>query len=142
MGVDWSHPFWSRVHPEALSGCWLWHGAMRPNGYGGYRSRYHAHRVAWELTNGEAPKDMDVCHSCDTRACVNPDHLFLGTRQQNLEDMARKGRHPFVKLTPEKVRIVRQMIEQSVPAAHIAEEMRISRSSVWLIARRKVWAHV
>lgn len=85
-------------------GCWLWQGAT--DGRRGYGSVRHegrtrrAHKVAWELANQKAvPNGMDVCHSCDTPACINPSHLFLGTRQQNMEDCSRKGRISHKRIT-------------------------------------------
>jgi len=81
--------------PVPESGCWLWTGAIDSHGYGKLKRRRKiitAHREAWRLHKGEIPNGMFVCHKCDTRACANPDHLFLGTHQDNMDDMKRKGR--------------------------------------------------
>lgn len=87
--------FEAALHPEPNTGCYLWALSLTHNGYG----RIHwkgktrrAHRVAWEFVNGEAPADLQVCHKCDTPACCNPDHLFLGTALDNQHDMIAKGR--------------------------------------------------
>jgi hypothetical protein len=85
--------FWSRT--ERSSGCWRWTGARSKDGYGqigiGNKILY-THRVAWELTHGSIPQGMWVLHHCDNKKCINPDHLFLGTRLDNIRDMLAKGR--------------------------------------------------
>ena len=77
------------------SGCWLWVRPQTTTGYGTLRSHktlVRAHRVSWAVFNGRSPRDLCICHSCDTPLCVNPDHLFIGTRADNNRDMAAKGR--------------------------------------------------
>jgi hypothetical protein len=85
--------FWSKVDTDGE--CWLWTGALNRCGYGEVRAfakKQSAHRVAWEITNGSIPEAQHVLHRCDTPACVNPDHLFLGSHTDNMRDMSRKGR--------------------------------------------------
>lgn len=86
------------------NGCWLWTGARKPTGYGhlyGKLAGGYAHRYSWELANGtKIPKGLCVCHKCDVPACVNPDHLFLGTHRDNIRDAIAKGRHIASPLHP------------------------------------------
>jgi len=87
--------FWRMVEMDSANACWLWIGALRPNGYGVTKyqgRRWAAHRLAWVLTNGSIPDGMLVCHRCDTPLCCNPKHLFLGTVRDNMQDMLKKGR--------------------------------------------------
>lgn len=79
------------------NGCWLWQGNKAVNGYGqtNYRDKTRIiHRVMFGLVKGPhpVPADRDVCHSCDVKVCCNPNHLWLGTRQDNHADMFAKGR--------------------------------------------------
>lgn len=81
--------------PEPNSGCHLWLGALQRGGYGAFgvnRKAKRAHRVSWERAHGPISAGAHVLHRCDTPACVNPDHLFLGDQRSNMADMAAKGR--------------------------------------------------
>lgn len=87
-------PFWSRVARVAGAGCWEWTGG-KSGGYGTVRAggrSAKAHRVAWELTFGAPAEGLCVLHRCDNPGCVRPDHLFLGTLDDNNKDRAAKGR--------------------------------------------------
>ena len=93
--------FMQYVSPEPNTGCWLWLGHTNPRGYGrfgigsvtdGSATMVMAHRLSYQLHGGTIALGTFICHRCDTPSCVNPDHLFSGSRQDNAFDMARKGR--------------------------------------------------
>lgn len=82
-------------HVEKTESCWLWRGAVDTAGYGDcwFRGRTTgAHRVSWQIFRGEIPDGLFVLHKCDNPICVNPDHLFLGTHSDNMQDASAKGR--------------------------------------------------
>ena len=87
--------FFDNISPGG-NGCWDWSGYIDVGGYGRYTYKsksLRAHRVSWEIYHGDIPEGLCVLHKCDNRCCVNPDHLFLGTIQDNAIDMCNKGRH-------------------------------------------------
>lgn len=95
--------FWSQVSQGDVQECWEWQSCLNPNGYGriGHGGRggrkCAAHRVSWEIHYGAIPDSLWVLHKCDNPACVNPNHLFLGSHQDNMDDMIAKGRAAWQK---------------------------------------------
>lgn len=82
--------------------CWVWHGLKNKAGYGRFGGKY-AHRMSWEIFNNQIiPLGMLVCHHCDNPGCVNPDHLFLGTQKDNMQDMISKNRQAIQNNSGEK----------------------------------------
>lgn len=145
--------FWKRTRLCAGgSGCLIWMGSRdRDTGYGltvpGPRKCIRAHRRAYQLATGINPGLLLVCHSCDNPACVNPDHLFLGTNKDNAQDRERKGRrrnlygeqHGKAKLTDAGVREIRTSAEG--PTA-LARRFGVSKSAVEAVRAGKTWGHV
>jgi hypothetical protein len=83
--------FWEKV--DRTGDCWLWTGSGDRYGHVRLNGKIvQAHRVAWELTNGPIPEGLQCLHTCDRPLCVNPEHLWLGTRSDNMLDMVAKGR--------------------------------------------------
>ena len=156
--------FMARVSPEPNSGCWLWAGVTSPAGYGqvarvasGRRRVRGAHRLSYEHFVGRIPDGLFVCHRCDVPACVNPDHLFLGTHADNMADMRRKERglhhtrperlqrgvrHWKAKLTPDDVRSIRAMGAEGLAAKAIARRYGVHDRTIRSILRGQAWAHV
>jgi hypothetical protein len=141
--------FMEKVSEEPTSGCWFWLGALDPGGYGTMsikRRPMRAHRLAWTLYRGEIPTGIMVCHHCDTRDCVNPNHLFLGTAQDNAEDMKKKGRsrsgerNRAARLTWQQVREMRRLLEEGrLREREVATLCAISIGTVNAIKLKKTW---
>lgn len=140
-GMTAEQRFWHYVQKQ--DGCWLWMGAKSPLGYGRFNflgETRQAHRVAYELMKGD-PTGLHVCHTCDNPSCVNPEHLFLGTDADNLDDMARKLRAGRV-LTPEQVKEIKRILAEEYKPLHlIAEEYGVSRKSIQRIKNEQYWRY-
>lgn len=132
------------------SGCHIWTGPRDRCGYGRFYAlgkKFTAHRFAWERKNGAIASGICACHRCDTPACVNPDHLFLGTHQDNVDDMMAKGRHGRIKLQASDVLKIRALdLSKAAPykVRHVipslAKQYGVSRGTIYKIVNGTNWA--
>ena len=178
---------------DITSGCWLWTGQPNSYGYGSlYISRQYeiieqspertliavypsrvvqAHRYAWELLVGPIPEGQLICHTCDVRRCVRPDHLFVGTYADNVRDMFAKGRNGDptnktrargsewqarygnrrqhrgealwnAKLTEVDVRTIRRRRGEGITLRELAQDFDVNVSLIGRICLRQAWKHV
>ncbi len=143
--------FDEKLIPEPYSGCYLWFGAHDRQGYGrisvGGRSGQAqvSHRIAWQLHRGEIPNGLDVCHTCDTPECVNPDHLFVGTRRDNMQDAANKGRTTIGERNPQSKLTEAQVLEiRSSPESRkvLAQRYGVLPNAISRIKSRKRWGYL
>lgn len=144
--------FWQRV--SKTKSCWNWIGCS-----GGYKNRYgvfnlkingkflnrYCHRISYMIHKGDIG-DKFVCHKCDNPKCVNPDHLFLGTHDDNMKDMVAKGRsnigsnNGMSKLTIDKVRTIRNLINNGKSTHEVAKKFGVRASAISRIANYKRWS--
>lgn len=134
---------------ETDGGCWEFTGASDPRGYGRifYKSYlWLAHRVSWFITYGEIPVDICVCHKCDNPSCCNPEHLFLGTHQENEADKRAKGRivrgekQGGSKLTREQVQDIRSALDNGTQGSILADKYKVARATISKIKYNKRWS--
>lgn len=132
------------------TGCWLWTACLNGAGYGRIRvnrKTLKAHRVSYELHKGPIPDGLFVCHSCDVPSCVNPDHLWLGTSQDNVDDCVRKGRQTRgekiaqSKLTESDVKQIRSLYPK-LSQYKLAAKFKVDQSAISDIITRESWSHV
>jgi hypothetical protein len=141
---------WRRVEKLA-TGCWEFTGSKNRKGYGtlgNNNTTAMAHRVSWQSVNGDIPVGMLVLHRCDNPPCVNPDHLFLGTNQDNMDDMTAKGRRvigersPRSKLTAAKVIEIRRRRDAGERTEDLAAEFGVSSAGLYSAAVGLTWRHL
>jgi HNH endonuclease/Sigma-70, region 4 len=131
---------------EKTDTCWLWTGAKNRQGYGKVcyqgNTTTPAHRASYMIFKGEITNGLLVCHSCDVKACVNPDHLWLGTNSDNIQDMCKKGRNPS-KLKPQDILKMRDLAEnQGYTQKQLCELFGITNGTVSQIINRKKWTFI
>jgi len=135
---------------KTKNGCWEWQGSLKNNGYGELHfksKKLYTHRAAWMVYKGPIPKGLCILHKCDNRSCINLDHLFLGTYQDNSQDMYKKGRenkaqgenNGLAKLNVEQVKKIRKDTRcQDI----IAKSYGVAQCTIQAIKSRRTWQHV
>lgn len=147
--------FLQNISVNSSNGCWEWTAGREKTGYGFFtvRSRkFRAHRFSYEMHKGEIPEGLLVCHSCDNPSCVNPDHLWVGTQKDNMEDKVRKGRSSFgelngaAKYSAHQVRFIRRTISiygrKYGLNKKLGSRLNIKPCYIGEIARGLVWKKV
>lgn len=140
--------FMEKVSPEPNSGCWLWTSSIDSTGYGTFwkdKTSHKAHRLSYQIYRGEIPLGMQVCHKCDTPLCVNPEHLFIGTLQDNMHDRNSKRRqahgvrHSRAKICEADVVAIRSSTETTVS---LSKKYNVGSDVISRIKNHKAWRHV
>ena len=157
--------FWSKIDVLGKDDCWNWLGYLDKDGYGqfsitrqtpikiyGKYTAKKAHRLGWELIYGPIPKKILVCHSCDNPPCCNPEHLFLGTQLENMQDAVKKGRlkgntagvrNHWAKLTEEDVLEIRRLYQSgNYSCSQLEQLFNMSSASICRIYNYKTWKHL
>ena len=151
MGSDVDFRLWSQVDvQEERWRCWPWLASFNTSGYGQIKTLGRtqlAHRVMYALEHGAIPPGMCIIHWCDERSCCNPDHLRLGTPQDNVADMVRRGRSmkgkPRTQNSPEIVRELRRRHEEDgIPGIQLADEFELDTATVYNILNGRTRADV
>ena len=152
--------FWAKVDRRSDDECWEWTACKNSDGYGSIYCEgrmLKAHRVSWEINVDEIPDGMDVLHHCDNPSCVNPTHLFVGTKRDNMLDAYAKGRktqigerNGFSILTRKQVIQIKKGVsnaefkhgDKSSFARYWADEFNVSFECVRSIVNNYSWTHI
>lgn len=131
------------VKRDGPDGCWNWVRASNLEGYGRawHNGKLHlTHRLAWEQARGPIPDGFQVLHRCDNPACINPDHLFLGTHVDNMRDRELKGRGVFEqKLNIEQVKQIRILLRKGIKQKKLAAMFGVSQAEISHIKLQRRW---
>jgi len=132
--------------PSDLSSCWIWIGCNNGNGYGRLiidNKKVFAHRFSYELFIKPIPKKMFICHHCDNPQCVNPDHLFIGTQKDNMQDMIKKNRCTYSKVTIKEVLEIRKLyVLKDIAYKQLAKKYSVTEQTIKDIVNKKTWQQI
>jgi hypothetical protein len=145
--------FWNKVDKTSNpNGCWIWTGYTFKRGYGLLQLKgikWTTHRLSYTLLKGNIPDNMYVCHTCDNPSCVRPEHLFLGTHNDNMQDRDTKGRtlkgnqNGNAKLTEQQVLEIRNLyVTTKISYKQLALRYNVSEYPISQIINRKLWKHI
>jgi hypothetical protein len=148
--------FFAKV--EKTPTCWIWKGAHKAKGYGtigvgkksmGNRKNAYAHRISWEMANGEKiPDGLFACHKCDNPPCVNPEHIFIGTNSENILDSVAKKRFPIAsrhyraRLKDSDVQVIFEMRKSGLKHREIAEKYGVCRELITHVLNRQAYKSI
>jgi len=145
--------FWEKVNVRDDDECWEWLATKNQDGYGTFslfKKDRKSHRVSWTLHYGDIPEGLCVCHHCDNPSCVNPNHLFLGTHRDNINDREKKGRnklplckgedHGISKLKCDDVKKIRKLYKTGdYSQSELGKLFGVSQTNISQIVRRLIW---
>lgn len=163
--------FWAKVNKQSGhwwngTECWEWTAGLYSDGYGKFGvslKTYRAHRFAYEMVHGSIPAGLFLLHHCDNKLCIRPDHMFVGTQKDNVDDCMAKGRahlqnvtparravwqprgerHGSARLTPDQVRAIRtRHALGGVSYRALGRDYGVSTATITEIVRREIWRHV
>lgn len=146
-----SSKFWERVYKTNY--CWNWKAGKDEKGYGLFwcKKTWRAHRFSWVVHYGEIPNNLHVLHKCDNPKCVNPEHLFLGTNQDNVNDKFKKGRnynvkgekHKLAKLNDTDIIEIRKLYNNgNFTLKEIAKKYKVYYTTIQKIVTKQTWKHI
>jgi len=146
--------FWDKV--EKTDGCWNWKASTNSRGYGqlkmpNTRKNVLAHRLSYTMAFGDIKDGLFVCHKCDNRTCVNPNHLFVGTAKENMQDMDAKGRrvkanmagvkNPNATLDEDKVKLLK-LLKDKFPMESLIKIFGVKKTQIHRIINGQQWSHI
>jgi hypothetical protein len=137
----------NNIEIDPITGCWNWLGRINAGGYGTFGMKL-AHRLSYLNFIGEISDGMDICHKCDNRKCINPDHLFQGTRKENMEDAVKKNRQakgsmlPQTKLNASNVVTIRALYIIGIGYRKLSKQFNVSQSAIKKVVTNQTWRNV
>jgi len=153
--IEWSPSIVEKFHKKLSlpdkNGCIIFNGEILCSGYGRMCINYQkivAHRISWMINFGNIPYGLWVLHKCDIRRCVNPNHLFLGTYRDNIDDKVSKNRQQrgsevkLANLNEIQVKEIKILLSEKVKQKVIAQKYNVTAGAIWQIKQKLTWKHI